>query len=392
MKKILLPIIITGLFSTSVFALAPATETSNINMEELMSEIQSASETGALNNQKEEKKSKIGRTLLKRAIQYKAIKTVVKNPRKTLIAGAAVGGLGYYGYYKMKKELFKQKMAKHELFEQEWQNMIDYYPDEWEALLKRVEYDIEHSDDEEHVENLEKFLDFVVVSAKTEEAAKEIREALNSNSKHIVDSVEAMFNEVEEDFNKTGKKCTVNDLKNLIDENYDFSSYSSVMTKNKLYSVSSYKNLKRFKKQGYEDDHIPSYKAIENFLIEKGISLPLQLTQTQDEKDKGLAPKIINKTKSLLNKSIKTDRLKVLENNTTVINVYDSTHVNGRTYLGRNRYLHSKDASNLKNATIQDISFALYNLKKHNLVNDYNQYLQNSVVLIKRNFELCLYQ
>lgn len=393
MKKSLLTIILTGLFSTSALALSPATETSNINMEELMSEIQSASETGALNNQKDEKKSKIGRTLLKRAIQYKAIKTVVKNPRKTLIAGAAVGGLGYYGYYKMKKELFKQKMAKHELFEQEWQNMIDYYPDEWEALLKRVEYDIEHSDDEEHVENLEKFLDFVVVSAKTEETAKEIREALSgaNKSKHIFDSVEAMFNEVEEEFNKTGKKCTVNDLKKLIDENYDFSSYSEKINKknNGQFSVSSYLDLKGSKfVNGFDLDHIPSYKAIENFIIQKGISLKLKL-----DDDKGV--NFVEKTKNHFVKGVKklkTKRLLILENNTTTIAVNNQLHLNGRTYYGRNTHIHLKDSYNLKLATINDISFALYYLQKHNQMMDFQEYLKNSRILIKRNFELCLYQ
>lgn len=45
MKKILLPIIITGLFSTSVFALAPATETSNVDWTQVFSEIQESAAT-----------------------------------------------------------------------------------------------------------------------------------------------------------------------------------------------------------------------------------------------------------------------------------------------------------------------------------------------------------
>ncbi len=40
MKKILLPIITTVLFSTSAFALAPASETSNVDWTQVFSEIQ----------------------------------------------------------------------------------------------------------------------------------------------------------------------------------------------------------------------------------------------------------------------------------------------------------------------------------------------------------------
>ena len=45
MKKILLPIIVTGLFSTSAFALAPASETSNVDWTQVFSEIQESAAT-----------------------------------------------------------------------------------------------------------------------------------------------------------------------------------------------------------------------------------------------------------------------------------------------------------------------------------------------------------
>ena len=233
MKKILLPIIVTGLFSTSAFALAPASETSNVDWTQVFSEIQESA--GAIPDGADDKAKKgLKRAVFKRVVQYKAAKFVFRNPGKTLIAGAAVGGLGYYGYYKMSKELFKQKMAKHELFEQEWQNMIDYYPDEWEALLKRVEYDIAHSNDEEHVENLEKFLDFFAVSAKAKKLAEEVMDALGQNGTHgfIKDDVDKVFKEVEDEFNKTGKKCTINDLKKLLDPSEKFIGYSEKIDKN----------------------------------------------------------------------------------------------------------------------------------------------------------------
>ncbi len=271
MKKILLPIIVTGLFSTSAFALAPASETSNVDWTQVFSEIQESAATvpdSADKTPEDKSKKGLKRTIFKRVVQYKTAKFVFRNPGKTLIAGAAVGGLGYYGYYKMSKELFKQKMAKHELFEQEWQNMIDYYPDEWEALLKRVEYDIAHSDDEEHVENLEKFLDFVAVSAKAKKLAEEVMDALGTNGTHsfIKDDVEKIFKEAEEEFNKTGKKCTFNDLKKLLDPSESFSGYSEKIDKNYNageFSVSSYRKLNNISVA--QNDHIPSYKAIETF-------------------------------------------------------------------------------------------------------------------------------
>ncbi len=114
MKKYLLQIILIGLFSTPSFAFVSSPDIES-------PEIQSPTETGIPNNNKEEKKLQVRNYLLKKAIQYKAAKTIIKNPGKTIIAGAAIGGIGYYGYYKMSKELFKEKMARYKLFEQEWQ-------------------------------------------------------------------------------------------------------------------------------------------------------------------------------------------------------------------------------------------------------------------------------
>jgi hypothetical protein len=50
------------------------------------------------------------------------------------------------------------------------------------------------------------------------------------------------------------------------------------------------------------------------------------------------------------------------------------------------------DAYDLKNATILDIGFELYYLKQKNLNEQYQKYIESSKILIKRNFELCLYQ
>ncbi len=91
-------------------------------------------------------------------------------------------------------------------------------------------------------------------------------------------------------------------------------------------------------------------------------------------------------------KKLKTKRLLILENNTTTIAVNNQLHLNGRTYYGRNTHIHLKDSYNLKLATINDISFALYYLQKHNQMMDFQEYLKNSRILIKRNFELCLYK
>lgn len=402
MKKILLPIIVTGLFSTSALALSPATETSNVDWTQVFSEIQESAATvpdSAEKNPDDKSKKGLKRTIFKRVMQYKTAKFVFRNPGKTLIAGATVGGLGYYGYYKMSKELFKQKMARYELFEQEWQNMIDYYPDEWEALLKRVEYDIAHSDDEEHVENLEKFLDFVAVSAKAKKLAEEVMEALGQNGTHnfIMNDVEKIFKEAEEEFNKTGKKCTVNDLKKLLDRNEDFDGYSQKLIKNNSgeFSVSSYGILKQNNFKIGQFDHIPSYKAIETFLIINGINVPLKTEK--ENKDIGVTKtminKVLNSTKNNIYKIAATKRNTLLEENTTAIAVKQILHKASRTYAGRNQNKqYISDAYDLKNATILDIGFELYYLKQNGFVLEYQQYLESSKVLIKRNFELCLYQ
>jgi hypothetical protein len=108
---------------------------------------------------------------------------------------------------------------------------------------------------------------------------------------------------------------------------------------------------------------------------------------------KSMIDKLLVSTNKNLDKITRTDRNVLLRNETTAVAVLKELHKSGRTYGGRNQSeQYINDAYNLKNATKLDIGFALYYLKEKRLYDKYNKYLENSKILIRRNFELCLYQ
>ncbi len=108
---------------------------------------------------------------------------------------------------------------------------------------------------------------------------------------------------------------------------------------------------------------------------------------------KSMIDKLLVSTNKNLDKITITDRNVLLRNATTAVAVLKKLHKSGRTYGGRNQIeQYINDAYNLKNATKLDMGFALYYLKEKRLYDKYNKYLENSKILIRRNFEFCLYQ
>lgn len=151
-----------------------------------------------------------------------------------------------------------------------------------------------------------------------------------------------------------------------------------------LYSVNSFANLKNnyktYSKKTInpiiqEQDHIPSYKAIEVFLIHKGIVIDKGYVNDKGNTDE-------------------YDRLASLENNTSAIVTPKEIHKMGRTNGPKNGSLYEIDATNLELATAKDIVSTAYAIATAT-ANTYNvtpeQYINSAMTLYLRNKMLCLY-
>mgnify|MGYP003453815497 FL=1 len=142
--------------------------------------------------------------------------------------------------------------------------------------------------------------------------------------------------------------------------------------------VNTFKRLK----DGYENttkvvkleqDHIPSYAAIDKYLNDHGIST-----------------KTTYKTSS---KGKVTIRDKDLEGNETAIATPTAIHKLGRTYAGRNyKAKIDKDSKNLLEATIKDIATTAYWFSRNNQYNITAQdYIKSAMYIYVRNKMLCIY-
>lgn len=130
---------------------------------------------------------------------------------------------------------------------------------------------------------------------------------------------------------------------------------------NGINAVNRYGNFPSNRNE-YTPDHIPSYKAVDNFILKKEVAL------NSKRRDNN-----------------------ILDDNLTAINIATLEHQEGsRTYGGRNIKRNIEDAKNLKWATAKDIAFfsAYLILFKFR---DPTDYIKANETLIKRNFYLCLY-
>jgi hypothetical protein len=153
-----------------------------------------------------------------------------------------------------------------------------------------------------------------------------------------------------------------------------------------IYSVASFKQLKDNYKLNpgiiiQNQDHIPSYAAIRDYLKDKGINV----TVYKREKDSN-GNRLINDSNDARHAN--------LNNNLTAFSVEDILHEKGRTYSGRNSSKQIlNDKKNLRLATLKDMAFTAYYIENHPTLYKIsaNDYIKIGWTIYQRNKEMCLY-
>lgn len=153
-----------------------------------------------------------------------------------------------------------------------------------------------------------------------------------------------------------------------------------------IYSVASFKQLKDNYKNNpgnivQNQDHIPSYAAIRDYLKHKGLNVTVYKREKDSEENR-----IINDSNDV--------RHAKLNNNLTAFSVEEILHEKGRTYSGRNSSTQIfDDKKNLKLATLKDMAFTAYYIENHPTLYKIsaNDYIKISWTIYYRNKEMCLY-
>lgn len=184
--------------------------------------------------------------------------------------------------------------------------------------------------------------------------------------KNYLSNIQSKINDIESEYEMDQSKdlCDNAYYHKLANSPIDFSNNLKLteVGNNSIYAVNRYGFFPE-DRNGYTPDHIPSYKAIHNFLLSK--SIPLNPKRPDN---------------------------KILDKNLTAITIFTNEHQAGiRTYGGRNIKRSIEDAKNLKKATAKDIAFfsaylILFKFK------DPTDYIKSNETLIRRNFYLCLYE
>lgn len=279
--------------------------------------------------------------------------------KKLIIGGALVVGVGGF----ISKEKFIDMIEHPEDHEDFMLELINDHPMKYAAFKKFLDLNIEKTNDMDYKQSLLDFEDFFHIS-KMDSISDKIENS--PEYKNYLANIQAKINDIESEYEMDQSKdqCDKAYYQKISYSLVDFSStlQLSKIGLNNIYSVNRYGNFPEIR-PGYTPDHIPSYKAIHNFIELKGITL------NQKRED---------------NKSF--------DKNLTAITIFTAEHRQGsRTYGGRNITRHIMDSKNLKIATAKDIAFfsaylILFKFK------DPSDYIKSSEILIKRNFYLCLYE
>ncbi len=349
MKKYLLTLLILSTFSLSSNAFLPEKLP---NFEQLVSEVDLAKKN------KPPKTPSLGKTLGKGYIATK----VWKHKGKIAIVG--IGGLIVYGISKSK---FLDIISNPDEHQEYIQEMLEDKLKTSIAFQSVVFYNYLKTDDTEFKEQLEYFIDYfnLISKAKSaQHAADMLTTQYTDIKKELLKEAQKIRKEWED--NNGPNRCNNNFYHQLaFSENFRPTPDVVLGSGFNLYDVNSHGILKddTNTRNKLTSDHIPSYKAIEVFLTNKGI--------------------VINggRTKN-----------PTLVSNLTGILVNRQDHADySITFSGNNkRDKFENDAKNLFDATIRDISYFAYKLNAVNS-NESKIYLKNSLSLISRNFYLCLY-
>lgn len=284
----------------------------------------------------------------------------VLNHKKLVLGGALLVGIGSFAGYKITKEKFLDMIEHPQDHEDMMLTLIQEHPLKFNAFKAFLNYNVEKTDDMEYKQNILDFEDYYHIG-NNDEVAYKIESS--SEYKNYLSSIKTKINEIESELDKSKMKCDNAYYQKLANSPIDFPNNLKLTEdgNNNIYAVNRYGFFPE-DRTGYTPDHIPSYKAIHNFLVSQGISLE---------------PKRPNN--------------KILDKNLTAITIITNEHQAGsRTYGGRNIQRSIEDSKNLKLATAKDIAFfsaylILFKFK------DPTDYIKSNETLIKRNFYLCLY-
>lgn len=292
------------------------------------------------------------------------------NPTKSLKTKIVVGAVGY--------------MAM--------QSTADYFLKNPEKLSQFLET---HP---EKIEPLKQYVDKKIAKAKTQEEEERylnFKEQLNlgysenriltleddfewQSIKQEVDGGVLTIDSVLVQNNKMPTNCSVANLQVLLlpHKQFEASINQSLptiqSTPTEILNVNTYQGLAsnyRGKTAVIKQnqDHIPSYAAIEQFLINHGVNVKYYGIPGKRDPD--------------------------LAKNETAISLPEEIHKLGRTYVGRNSQSQiQRDAADLLEATKKDITTTAYAFLKNPQYNiNYRDYIEAGLVLYARNKMLCLY-
>lgn len=287
----------------------------------------------------------------------------VWNHKKLVLGTALLLGVGGFAGYKITKEKFIEMLEHPEDHEDMMLKLIDEHPLKFKAFKTFLNYNIENTDDLEYKQKILDFEDFYHIG-KDDKVAYKIENS--PEYKNYLTNIQAKINDIESEYEMDQSKDLCDNVyyHKLANSPIDFSNNLKLTEdgNNGINAVNRYGNFPS-NRNGYTPDHIPSYKAVDNFILKKGVAL------NSKRRDNN-----------------------ILDDNLTAINIATLEHQEGsRTYGGRNIKRNIEDAKNLKLATAKDIAFFSTYLILFKF-RDPTDYIKSNETLIRRNFYLCLYE
>lgn len=308
-------------------------------------------------------------SLLKGAARFVVAKKVWNNKGKIVVFGlVSLIGIG------ITKSKYLNLINNPEDNEDYMIELIEDKPKRFSVFHKVVIYNYLKTDDKEHKDKLEYFIDFFNLGV-TKEALNKIemsKKSFKDIENEVIDIVKVIHNDWKNDKNRP--KCDKAFYENTIMKVNNYRPVPDVILRSNFGLISendvdNHETLTNNKDSLLTSDHIPSYKSVEVFLKNKNVY--------GYYKD-GYLP-IKNERKDNL----------LLANNLTGVLIKSDDHMKfSITYAGNNFKRKIKDDSNdLLKATVRDIAFLANNL---GVAKD--SYLKSAPYIIKRNFYLCLYE
>lgn len=308
---------------------------------------------------------------------------VLANKGKIALGTLTVGGVIWYNHLINHPEKMSEFFAVH--------------PDLLDKFTLYVDYHIENAQSQEEYDtfaNVKQQLALDIDQNIADDIAVENDPIYKSLETEVRDEIQIIDTALVQN-NQMPNYCSINVISTLTMDRKQFENTINTVNNNGLFiglpqivaianetSILDVNTFKRLK-DGYENttkvikleqDHIPSYAAIDKYLNVHGIST-----------------KTIYKLNSKGKKQ--TIRDKDLEGNETAIATPTAIHMLGRTYAGRNyKAKIDKDSKNLLEATIKDIATTAYWFSRNNQYNIKAQdYIKSAMYIYVRNKMLCIY-